>query len=366
MGKPRAILVDIIDKTTSAEDKIDRMNELERLLDTYGGFVVVRMYQKKQDPDYKTYIGSGKLDEIEEEALKGNVDYIIVNNILKPQQLYNLEERFEKHHIKVWDRIDLILEIFSKHATTKEAKLQIELAKLRHLGPRIYKMGGELMRQEGRMGTRGAGEANIEMMKRHIARQERKIKQDLKKIEKNQQQQRNKRTDYGFKTVSIVGYTNAGKSQLLTGLTNKKVKVKDELFATLDSRIGKVYLPTVNQSVLVSDTIGFIRDLPPDLIEAFHSTLAETLHSDLILHVIDIDDLDLEKKVKVVEDVLEDLDCQDKDIIYVFNKIDKMQFDITSEIAEKYKKHSPIFVSGLTKQNLEGLKEVVASKLKLS
>ena len=360
---PKVILVDIIPPNTNRTDSLARLNELERLVTTYGGFVVVRKIQRRQLPDYKTYIGKGKVKEILDTALNLGADYVIVNNLLKPDQLYNLESLFEKQGIKVWDKIDLILEIFAKHATTKEAKLQIELAKLRHLGPRIAKMGLELMRQAGGIGTRGLGETNIEVMKRHIRNRERTIKIQLKKIEKNQEGQRNKRQNLGFKTVAIVGYTNAGKSQLLNSLTNKNVKIEDELFATLDSRIGKVYLPDMQACCLVSDTIGFIRDLPPELIDAFHSTLAETIHSDLILHVIDIDDLDMEWKIDVVSKVLNKLHCETKKMIFVFNKIDLMQYDLVKELTKKYKKHDPVFISAKEKTNLEKLKSKIASHL---
>jgi len=360
---PKVILVDIIPPQTSVSDSLARLNELERLLATYGGFVVVRKIQRRQNPNYKTYIGKGKVNEILEDALREKVDYVIINNQLKPQQLYNLETLFEKHNIKVWDKIDLILEIFAKHATTKEAKLQIELARLRHLGPRISKMGVELMRQAGGIGTRGKGETNIEVMKRHIRQREQHIKKQIKKIEANQASQRKKRKNHGFKTVAIVGYTNAGKSQLLSSLTNKKVKIENELFATLDSRIGKVYLQETQESCLVSDTIGFVRDLPPELINAFHSTLAETIEADLILHVIDICDLDREWKIEVVNKVIKNLDCNTKKMVYVFNKIDMLQFDEIKELKEEYKKFTPVFVSAQEKINLQDLKGIISKKL---
>jgi len=365
---PRAILVDIIPPNMTPEDSLARLNELESLLVTYGGFVIVRKIQKKQVPDYKTYIGKGKVEELLEDALGLNAEFVIINNLLKPQQLYNLEEVFQKHEIQVWDKIDLILKIFAKHASTKEAKLQIEMASLKHLGPRIFKMGQELMRQGGGGSggggaRRGQGETNIEIMKRHIATRERKIKEDLKKIAKNQESQRSRRQNQGFRTVAIVGYTNAGKSELLHSLTNKKVKVKDELFATLDSRIGKVYLPDINQSVLVSDTIGFIRDLPPELIEAFKSTLAETVHADLLLHVIDINDFEIEWKIGVVEEILKELNCSDKKTINVFNKIDLVPAERQAEAKKKYKTKKPILVSALGKENMEELKQQIAKDI---
>lgn len=361
---PKVILVDILPPEASASESLARLNELERLVTTYGGFVVIRKIQKRQTPNYRTYIGSGKAKEILEIALEQKVNYIMINNILKPGQLYNLETIFEKHKIKVWDKIDLILEIFSKHATTKEAKLQIEFAKLKHLGPRINKMGHELMRQGGGIGTRGQGETNIEVMKRHIRNREHQLKKQIQKIEKNQAGQRRKRSNSGFKTVAIVGYTNAGKSELMNALTKKGVKAKDELFATLDSRIGKMYLPDLQKSCLLSDTIGFIRDLPPQLINAFQSTLAETIHADLLLHVIDIDDLDRDWKIEVVQDVLSKIGCAEKRTIFVFNKIDLMQVDEKDKLKAKYSEFSPVFISAKEKINLNELKKKISNILK--
>ncbi|MBN1258583.1 GTPase HflX [Candidatus Peregrinibacteria bacterium] len=358
---PRVILVDIVPFQITPEESLARLNELENLVVTYGGFVVVRKLQKRQMPDYRYYVGKGKVDEIEKEARDLGAEYVIVNNILKPHQIYNLESRFEKHGIKIWDRIDLILKIFEKHAVTREAKLQIELAQLRHFGPRIFKMGVGLNQQTGGGAiTRGKGETNIEIMKRHIARKENQIKKDLKKIEGNQACQRAKRADDGFKTVAIVGYTNAGKSALLNALTRKGVKVKDELFATLDTRLGKLYLPEKGKSVLLSDTIGFIRDLPPSLIHAFHSTLAETIHADLIVMVIDMNDMEMEWKIKTVHQVLGELGCGGKKILYVFNKIDLPCPMPKEDLAEFYKAYSPTFVSAEQKTNLEELKNKIA------
>lgn len=360
MPLPKVILIDIIPPETTPEESLSRLNELERLVSTYGGFVIIRKIQKRQIPNYSTYIGKGKTEEIREIAVREKAEYVIVNNLLKPEQLYNLEFIFEKHRIKVWDKIDLILAIFAKHAVTKEAKLQIELARLRHLGPRISKMGLELMKQ----GTvRGKGETNIEVMKRHIKRHEQNIRKQLKSIEKNQENQREKRRGAGFKTVAIVGYTNAGKSQLLNSLTRKEVKIRDELFATLDSRIGKLYLPQKKACCLISDTIGFIRDLPPELIEAFHSTLSETIHADLILQVVDAEDLDLEQKMETVNQVLLKLRCDHKKMIYVYNKTDLLSKEQRHLIEKKYHTLSPVFISAKEKTNLQELKTAIAEKL---
>ena len=366
---PKVILVDIIPPQITPEESLARLNELENLLVTYGGFVIIRKIQKKQLPDYQTYIGKGKVQEILDEAIEKKADFIIVNNLLKPRQIYNLESLFEKHKIQVWDRVDLILKIFAKHATTKEARLQIELASLRHLGPRIFKMGLELMRQAGGGAggggaRRGKGETNIEVMKRHIAKRTKKILDELKKIEKNHESQRNKRLIDGFRMVAIVGYTNAGKSSLLKALTGKNVKVEDELFATLDSRIGRLWLPDVQENCLMGDTIGFIRDLPPDLIHAFHSTLAETINADLLLHIIDVNDFEMETKIKTVHNVLKELGCDKKKMIYVFNKIDLMDESVSKKaLVDRYKKYSPTFVSAEKKMNLDKLKVKIGKNL---
>lgn len=367
---PKIILIDIISPKTSKKESESRIAELENLVNTYGGFVIIKKIQRRQMPDYKTYIGKGKVEEIVNDALELKADYVMVNNILKPQQLYNLEHKFEKlfiktnHKVEVWDRVDLILKIFAKHATTKEAKLQIELASLSHLGPRISKMGLELTRQGGGIGTRGAGETNIEKMKRHISSRKHKIKTELNQIEKGHERQRNERKKHGFKTVAIVGYTNAGKSELLKSLTKKEVKVKNELFATLDSRVGKLYLPNSGSECLVSDTIGFIRDLPPDLIHAFHSTLSETINADLLLHVIDIKDKEMNVKMNVVNETLKIIKCEEKETIHVFNKVDAIKIPNQISIPLKSKAYSPVFISAKEKINLKAIKDVIELKIK--
>ena len=355
MQTPKVILVDIIDPQTSKEDAIKSMAELENLVDTFGGFVVIKKVQKKQVPDYKTYIGAGKLEEIVGEAKAQGAKMIIFNNMLKPQQLFNVQWKIEKDEIKVWDRVDLILKIFEKHASSAEAKLQIELAALRHMGPRIFGMGMELSRQGGGIGTRGKGETNTEIMKRHIASQEKKIKEKLKKVQKMRESQRKARARKGLKTVAIVGYTNAGKSQLLYALTQKNVKVKDELFATLDTRIGQLFLPKSYSQCLVSDTIGFIQKLPPDLIDAFKSTLDETIHADVLLHVVDYSDKKRDMKIKVVKDILDDLGVADTPMLMVCNKMDQIEVRSTASFEKRFKRLSPTFISALERQNLPEL-----------
>lgn len=399
LQKIKAILVDVIKPEIQKINAEKRLEELEKLVQTFGGIVVVKIIQKKYVPDYGTYIGKGKVDEIIELCRENEAEIVIVNNILKAGQIFNLNEKFREAKLKTkaWDRVDLILKIFDKHAESTQAKLQIELAGIRHMGPRIFGMGIELSRQAGAIGLRaGAGEANTEMMKRHLRAQELNIQNKLKHYETIDEGHRKRRRRQNFKTVALVGYTNAGKSSLLNALTGKGAYVADKLFATLDTKIGKLFVKPGTE-ILVSDTIGFIRDLPPSLIQAFKSTLAETVEADLILHVIDVSDPELHQKIEVVEEILDQLGLHDKPKIYIFNKIDLIAprnifeklpkrekgeilkagihtsellgwtdkkkkaaaFKRMKELWRKYAEFSPIFASAEEKMNLEKMKEAM-------
>jgi len=354
--KQKAITIDIIQPRMFAEDSLERLRELEELVNTYGGLVVVKEYQRRFSPHPRTFIGPGKAVELAEEGKKLGVKILVVNDKLKPKQVYELQEILRPAGIQVWDRLDLILKIFAKHAQTTEARLEIELAGIRHMGPRIFGMGLELSRQGGGIGTSGIGETNIERMKRHLKERERKIIEKIKQYENVRAGHRRDRHRRGLKTVSIVGYTNAGKTSLLNALTGRREYVANQLFATLDTRVGELYLPERQEKVLVSDTIGFIKNLPPDLLHAFKSTLSEAVESDLLLHVVDASDPLIKMKIEVVEEVLKELGVEKTPKIYVFNKIDLVTKAKLKTLAKEWSDLKPIFVSA--EKNL-GVKELV-------
>ncbi len=354
--KQKAILIDLLDPRLSSRHALERMEELEELVNTYGGIVIVKRWQKRFAPHPKTYIGTGKIDEIAVDAKETGANLLIINAQLKPRQIYEVSEILRKGGVQVWDRIDLILKIFARHAKTTEARLEIELASIRHMGPRIFGMGMELSRQAGGIGGVGIGETNTERMKRHLKDKERKIKEKLDQYQKGRVLQRAGRKRKQVKTVAIVGYTNAGKTTLLNALTGRKEYAANELFATLDTRIGQLFLPGRREVILLSDTIGFIKQLPPELLNAFASTLSEAVDADLLLHVVDAHDPQFFAHVAVVGDILERLGIQDKPQVFVLNKMDQMSKQEIDALKDKLKAVDHLWVSA---QSGMGLKELV-------
>lgn len=350
MHKTRRILrilpMYIINPRNDKEEEIYIGEELDALIDTLGGKIVERVVQKLERPNTATFIGSGKVNEVAQIIKEKQVDVVILSTFAKPRQIHALQTAFHKIRsgIAVWDRVDLILHIFDKHAATTEAKLQIEIARMRYMGPRIYGMGFVMSQQGGGIGTLGIGETNTELMKRHWRKEMKQVMDKLNKITKNHKEQLEKRKRNGYKTVSIVGYTNAGKSSLFRLLTGKNTLVEDELFATLDSSVGSLYMPELKTEALVTDTIGFIRNLPPRLIDAFKSTLMESVHADLLLHVIDASDPEIDTKISVVNKILQDMQLDPDNALFVFNKIDLPGVEI-KKLTEKYASYSPLFIS---------------------
>ncbi len=377
----RVFLADIVDKQTKKEILDDRMRELENLVNTYWGVVVLQKYQKKDFPDLKTYVGKGKLEEIIADMLRLEANLLIIGNALKPSQIYQINEKLrlvsEENNLKdkmvAWDRIDLILKIFEKHAESGEARLQIELAAIKHMGPRIYGMGMELSRQGGSSGsgggaTRGIGETNTERMKRHLKEKVLKIEKKLVEYEQMRKLHRDSRKKKGMPTIGIVGYTNAGKSSLLNAMTNKGVLAENKLFATLGTNVGKCYLITnpetwLGKEVLLNDTIGFIRDLPPKLIKSFSSTLEDSIESDLLLHVIDASDPFVDERIEVVHQVLADIGAH-QDKILVFNKCDLIDEQRKTDLASQYSDFQCVFISVKEGLGFDKLRERLIEKLK--
>jgi GTP-binding protein HflX len=364
MPRPRAILLDVVPPKLPKREAERRVAELRSLTETFGGLTVVTVIQKRDVPDYRTYVGSGKLEEVARTAKEEKADLLIINNLLKPGQVYNAAEKLRPAGVAVWDRVDLILKIFQQHASTAEAKLQIKLAAIKHMGPRVFGMGMEMMQQAGGIGGRaGQGESNTEMMSRHLFEQEQAIRRQLEKAASTRKVHRAGRRRAGFRTISIVGYTNAGKSSLLNALTRKGAFVADALFATLDTRVAKLWLPSANVEILASDTIGFIQDLPPQLVDAFRSTLEETVEADLLLHVIDAADPFRDEKIAEVEAVLAHLGLADAQKLYVFNKMDRAKRVPKATLLKRFKARTPVFVSAKTGEGLEELKAKIAERL---
>lgn len=359
----KVYLVDIVDRSTDINILEDRMLELENLVNTFGGMVVIKRYQKRDIPDKRTYIGSGKLEEIIAEMKEVWAQLLIVGNVLKPSQVYQLNEKLRWIWAKARDRVDLILKIFDKHADGMEAKMQIELAAIRHMGPRIYGMGMELSRQWGgwEWAMRGLGETNTEIMRRHLKDKQFKIVEKLKEYENMRRLHRDTRRKRGIPTIGIVWYTNVGKSSLLNFLTTKWVLAENKLFATLWTNVWKLYLMTdpvmwTWKEFLLNDTIWFIRDLPPRLIQAFASTLEDSIEADLLLHIIDASDVYVDDRIHVVNHILDEIWAKQKRLM-VFNKIDLVSEDKLEELKKKFQDHDCVWISVYDGRWIEELKE---------
>lgn len=347
------------------EELITDFEEVESLVTTFGGKVHAAIVQNSTRGDTETFIGHGKVEEILPILEKEKIDVVVINETIKPGQLHTLTLAFEKVNPKiiVWDRISLILEIFSKHAHTAEAKLQIKFAKLRQMGPRIYGMGMQMSNQAAGIGARGIGESNTELMLRHYQHEKKKIQDELDALSTRKQAQITHRKKDGLLTISLVGYTNAGKTTLFNLLSGQKDLVANALFATLESTVNKFYLHSLKKEVYLSDTIGFIKDLPPQLIDTFKSTLLESIHADLILHVIDSSDPRMIDKITTVEQILSDLHIRPENVMYVFNKIEQAKELNISRIEQEFAKFSPIFISAKKGTGIEQLLDVAAKRL---
>jgi GTP-binding protein HflX len=349
----RAILVAVKLPNHRRFEIEDYLLELRMLAETAGADVVESFIQEKDAIDSKTFVGKGKADELKQYASANDVDTVIFDDELSPAQLKVLEKML---CVKVLDRSNVILDIFARHARTREAKTQVELAQLHYVLPRLTRMWTHLSRQKGGgVGLRGPGETQLETDKRLIQKRISLLNDELKHISQQNQTRKKNRAD-SFK-LALIGYTNVGKSTIMNALTHAEVLVENKLFATLDSTIRKIYLNKEHQ-VLLSDTVGFIRKLPHQLVASFKSTLEEVLDADLLLHVVDVSSPVYMEQIKTVNNVLKELGAEEKDQLIIFNKVDKVENDGVITNA-KLNFPNSIFVSALKKIRLERIREEV-------
>lgn len=354
-SNPEKCLLASITWNDSRWETEDHLAELADLAKTAGAQVVEIFIQEKKSPDPAYFIGKGKAAEIKEYIEDNSIDLLIFDEELTPAQVKNLEELAQ---IKVLDRSGLILDIFAAHARTKEAKTQVELAQLEYLLPRLTRQWTHLSRQVGGIGTKGPGETQLETDRRLVRSRIDHLQETLRSIAKQKAVQRKRSQDYI--RVALVGYTNAGKSTLLNSLTDADAYVANQLFATLDTTVRR--LDYSGFTLLLSDTVGFIRKLPHELVASFRTTLAQTIEADLLLHVIDIADESLDEKIEIVNDILKDMNISDIPVILVMNKVDiETNTSRITQINQKYPE--ACLVSARKKIRLDSLKQQVIKKL---
>jgi GTP-binding protein HflX len=368
------LLVGVIHADITEEIAIEHIDELEFLAETAGAITKHRILQKLPYPNPKTYVGTGKLEEIKQYIKAADIDLVIFDDELSPSQLRNIERELE---CKVLDRTILILDIFASRAKTFHAKTQVELAQLQYMLPRLTRMWTHLERQKGGIGMRGPGESQIETDRRIIQMRISLMKERLKDIDKQMGIQRGNRGQ--LVRVALVGYTNVGKSTVMNLLSKADVFAENKLFATLDTTVRKVVIE--NMPLLLTDTVGFIRKLPKQLMESFKSTLDEVREADLLIHVLDISHPNFEDHFNVVNETLNEIDKTEKPTIILFNKIDAYQApkneDLVEDLSEittleslkkswmaKMNKTKCVFISAQEKENVEELKSVLYEEVK--
>jgi GTPase len=357
--RPRAILVSL-DIGLRADG--ERAEEAARLVESAGARVCEVIRGRRDRPDAKTFAGSGKVEEIAAALAMHEADSVVFDRALSAAQVRNLERALstEARDVRVYDRTDVILDIFAQRARTSEGKLQVELARLEHLSTRLVRGWTHLERQRGSLGkTGGPGEKQIELDRRMIGERVKKLKERLRKSARVRDTQRGARTRSGILRVAIVGYTNAGKSTLFNRITGGKAYAADQLFATLDTTTRRVFLGE-GASIALSDTVGFIRDLPHTLVDAFRATLEETIQADLLLHVVDVSNPQRDEQIEAVNAVLAEIDAAEVRQIVVLNQIDKVPGMQPEVVRESYGKILNIKVSAFTGAGIDLLRDALA------
>jgi GTP-binding protein HflX len=373
LKQERAVLVGVITPGEKPEQTKEYLDELAFLVDTAGGAVEKVFTQKMLRPDRATFVGTGKLEEIQAYVKAEEIDMVVFDDELSPSQLRNIERELQ---VKILDRSNLILDIFAGRAQTAQAKTQVELAQLQYLLPRLTRLWTHLERQKGGIGMRGPGETQIESDRRMILEKISLLKERLKLIDRQNETQRKNRAQ--LIRVALVGYTNVGKSTIMNMLSKSDVFAENKLFATLDTTVRKVVIE--NLPFLLSDTVGFIRKLPHHLVECFKSTLDEVREADILIHVVDVSHPNFEDQIHTVNETLNDLGARDKDTIMIFNKIDAYVTPEADEYNEEeiapltlvdFKKswmanhNAPaIFISATRKENIEEFKQLLYDKVK--
>jgi GTP-binding protein HflX len=358
----RAILVGVDVGASEAFDA--SLDELAQLAASAGDVAVARVTARRKAPDPALFVGSGKADEIKALVAATSAHGVIFDQSLSPAQQRNLERHLG---VPVADRTSLILDIFADRAQSHEGKLQVELARLQYLSTRLVRRWSHLERQRGGIGTRGGpGEAQIELDRRMIGDRIKSLKERLERVKRQRGTQRRARDRRGTFRVSLVGYTNAGKSTLFNALVKARAYAADQLFATLDTTTRQLWLPQAQTAVTLSDTVGFIRDLPHKLVEAFQATLQEATEADLLLHVIDASSPQLDEQVAEVERVLGEIGAQSVPQILVYNKCDRLEPSLQPRVASDWLevpggvRRQRVFASALTGFGLEALREAIA------
>ena len=359
--RERIVLVGVAIPPTSVEAAESSLDELAALVDTAGADEAERVLQRRDTPDPATFVGKGKAEELREISETVDADTVVFDDELSPAQSRNLEKILGRTAI---DRTAVILDIFAQHAHTQEGKAQVELAQLRYRLPRLRGRGVALSQQAGRIGTRGPGETQLEVDRRRLLRRATKLDADLKELAKNRRTQRKARARSRLQTVALVGYTNAGKSTLLNRLTRSDVLVEDRLFATVDPTTRRLDLPG-GERVLVTDTVGFVRKLPHQLVEAFRSTLEEVAEADLLLHVVDASAADPQSQIDAVRTVLAEIGADEVPELLALNKADMLNGERPGEVKRLVDRHpDAVLVSAQTGTGIDDLLAAVSDRLR--